>query len=134
MKFDELLLYYISKDNFLFEVAEVVGLKNTVELIRVFGGETIMIPGRERLKENIINITIYQTLRGKTSDKKTLEYLSKKYGMTKNRLLKIHDTVESEIASSVISDFLAGNKNKLKDPVSNYDVDSLVLDLLGQEN
>jgi hypothetical protein len=55
-----LALLYLSKHSQLPELYEILGAKTLQKLIENFGGQTIILPTRDQLKQALIHVSIYR--------------------------------------------------------------------------
>lgn len=66
------------------QYAETIGIENLLRLADVYGGTSIYIPQRKELVKNKIYNMIY-----KEFDGSNMEYLTRKYGVSKSTVYKI---------------------------------------------
>jgi len=75
------LIYYVYQDTVFPEIYELIGEKNTLKLLSVFGGIRVTFPSDKELKALKRNIDIFKTLSYSQSTE-TTRMLGKKYDIT----------------------------------------------------
>jgi hypothetical protein len=88
MKLNELLLLYISENTLIYDLVDIIGMNNTLKLVSVFGGETITIPSRETIKNDLIDVIIYTTILQDPENQTSIDILSNRFSLTSREIKK----------------------------------------------
>lgn len=113
MKLSELLLLYISENNLLYDIVDLIGLENALKLVSVFGGEKITIPNRDTIRNDIVSVLIYSILQSDPEDIDKIQMLSSRFALSEREIKKRFNKVKNDFQNGEMSKTIGGKNEDM---------------------
>lgn len=130
MKFNELLIFYLSEKTLFLEIINTVGLENALKLSNIFGGEKIEIPSREFIKDNIISLIVYLKLLPNPKNSELIDLLAHRFSKSKKEISSMYNKVNNDFKNTVLHTYVT-EQFKADSDIGLKDLENFMLDIVG---